>query len=669
MKKNMMKKISAITASILTASAAIPCIPYAEDAPFIRNIPHCISTHAIEDEVETIEYISEGKLDIDFNSDGKFDQFDCYLLSRYDSLISYKDALPEAIAAKIAKNADLDGDGEISQNEEQRIYAHFMLNCDIDLSLFKCSTYEAYDDEIGISHGTAYNSNNFSRNFIFDMNSCAVNLDIDYLFLEKMIDEGIVDPDVNNDGKFDIADVLDYKIAITGDLWTSYPDPATGTSSARIVNDKKITLDEEITDRAKKLPLVASEMEFSAIQEYNSASLLDCLFLKEDVAEEYLDNDYYEKFHKNAKFYQIGDMVSDHLEYMKLSVDEIVEQKKNAMQLRRTFEENEKQYFEDIASGKTAPPDLNFDNVLDGNDISLARKYRSDRKLNRTAEESRLTEKEYENISANCDFNNNGISGDDEDLEMMTDYIQKDIRERADAQATDPNGEYYAAYARAIYDKYMSPDHIPDGEDYFHLYDDTKQYEFPTIDELFDTYCKKVGMHMMSKPDIDGNGKIDETDRNYADSYATFLQTGEYGKTAIPDDVLERIKTKCDFTGDKKSGMLYDMQLAVMYIDKYYLKSENITSDEEYTSDTIPEPNKSELTEKCPGDANCDTLVDMSDSVLIMQAISNPSKYCEKGSHKYHITPQGSYNADITGNNDGVTNADALAIQKKLLGL
>lgn len=59
------------------------------------------------------------------------------------------------------------------------------------------------------------------------------------------------------------------------------------------------------------------------------------------------------------------------------------------------------------------------------------------------------------------------------------------------------------------------------------------------------------------------------------------------------------------------------------------------------------------------GDANCDGTMDMSDAVLIMQSIANPDKY--------KLTEQGSKNADMDG--DGVTNGDALAIQKKLLRL
>lgn len=61
------------------------------------------------------------------------------------------------------------------------------------------------------------------------------------------------------------------------------------------------------------------------------------------------------------------------------------------------------------------------------------------------------------------------------------------------------------------------------------------------------------------------------------------------------------------------------------------------------------------------GDSNCDGNVDLSDAVLIMQTLSNPSKF--------KLTDQGRINADCYNVGDGVTNADALAIQKYKLSL
>jgi endoglucanase len=67
------------------------------------------------------------------------------------------------------------------------------------------------------------------------------------------------------------------------------------------------------------------------------------------------------------------------------------------------------------------------------------------------------------------------------------------------------------------------------------------------------------------------------------------------------------------------------------------------------------------------GDANCDSDVDMSDVVLIMQNLANPNKYGLNGSDDKHITAKGLANADVASHGDGVTANDALRIQEYLL--
>jgi hypothetical protein len=73
------------------------------------------------------------------------------------------------------------------------------------------------------------------------------------------------------------------------------------------------------------------------------------------------------------------------------------------------------------------------------------------------------------------------------------------------------------------------------------------------------------------------------------------------------------------------------------------------------------------IDDKIKGDANGDGTVDMSDVVLIMQALANPNKYGENGTAEVHLTAQGKANADMDG--DGLTVGDAQAIQKMLLEL
>ena len=72
------------------------------------------------------------------------------------------------------------------------------------------------------------------------------------------------------------------------------------------------------------------------------------------------------------------------------------------------------------------------------------------------------------------------------------------------------------------------------------------------------------------------------------------------------------------------------------------------------------------LAETVKGDANCDGQVDLSDVVMIMQALANPDKYGINGTAENRLTKQGKTNADMDGN--GLTVGDAQAIQKMLLG-
>ncbi len=73
--------------------------------------------------------------------------------------------------------------------------------------------------------------------------------------------------------------------------------------------------------------------------------------------------------------------------------------------------------------------------------------------------------------------------------------------------------------------------------------------------------------------------------------------------------------------------------------------------------------------EALAGDSNCDGAVNMADAILIMQSLANPDKYGVDGSDSARITHQGMINADVQGSGNGVTNMDALEIQKYKLGL
>ena len=67
------------------------------------------------------------------------------------------------------------------------------------------------------------------------------------------------------------------------------------------------------------------------------------------------------------------------------------------------------------------------------------------------------------------------------------------------------------------------------------------------------------------------------------------------------------------------------------------------------------------------GDADCDGNVYLNDAVLIMQAVGSPDVYGVGGSAKEALTKQGLTNGDVYDPGTGLTNMDALSIQKYLL--
>jgi hypothetical protein len=159
---------------------------------------------------------------------------------------------------------------------------------------------------------------------------------------------------------------------------------------------------------------------------------------------------------------------------------------------------------------------------------------------------------------------------------------------------------------------------------------------FEDFQKLPENETKDVSVTKNTQPD-----DITINDNNITTKLKKFISEND-----LPAEVVlwsEYADHKPDFPSDE-----------IKHITVQYLQSATTTT-------TTAEPIK--------GDANCDSSVNMADAVLIMQSIANPAKYGVKGSDNSHITEQGMKNADITGNNDGVTNADALAVQKKLLNI
>ena len=141
------------------------------------------------------------------------------------------------------------------------------------------------------------------------------------------------------------------------------------------------------------------------------------------------------------------------------------------------------------------------------------------------------------------------------------------------------------------------------------------------------------------------------------------VNNGRETKTAEGDISITPVQTMTEdalyhmggFNGSMDYFRVYSKD--VPEADYYYTETEDV--------EFIPDDTKDILW----GDSNCDGDVSLADAVIIMQSIANPDKYGVDGSDEQHITEQGQKNGDVSENGNGVTNRDALSIQRYCLKL
>lgn len=103
----------------------------------------------------------------------------------------------------------------------------------------------------------------------------------------------------------------------------------------------------------------------------------------------------------------------------------------------------------------------------------------------------------------------------------------------------------------------------------------------------------------------------------------------------------------------------FDISKAGTYKIRIGTESAKVKGDYSFNVEVVKEDDIRKIT--LYGDANCNGTVEMSDAVLIMQSLANPSRY--------QLSLQGRNNSDVYKRSDGITVNDALSIQKYLLKL
>ncbi len=230
---------------------------------------------------------------------------------------------------------------------------------------------------------------------------------------------------------------------------------------------------------------------------------------------------------------------------------------------------------------------------------------------------------------------------------------------------------YFGEYVRSIYDM---------------LYPVSEKMTLDK-DELYrclDGYCEKIVAKEIDVSDATGDGVIDYKDIFISDIYLYDCKNSISREDSyVPESVWDFFETKLDLNDNGVFGDICDVSIYQIGVYAYIGTTPGVEIPyedhddysrlmKEYRSElkaakeaeanklqTAPADIADAETDERSGDANCDTGVDLADTVMIMQSMANPNKY--------PMSPIGRYNADVYKPGSGVTVEDALAIQIGLL--
>lgn len=171
-------------------------------------------------------------------------------------------------------------------------------------------------------------------------------------------------------------------------------------------------------------------------------------------------------------------------------------------------------------------------------------------------------------------------------------------------------------------------------------------------------------------------GKEKTAAQKYGEAIADYMANNDIQgvvSRSVPDEKLsigfhgdheEQLRAYISEIGLDESGIPYEFEKLPDFSELNDLVVTTVS--QSTTATTTTSTSVTILAETVKGDANCDGQVDLSDVVMIMQALANPDKYGINGTAENRLTKQGKTNADMDGN--GLTVGDAQAIQKMLLG-
>ncbi|MDE7138086.1 MAG: hypothetical protein K2O29_06460 [Ruminococcus sp.] len=442
-----MKKLTSFISAITMASAAVPITGnavYTIDP--LRYWPG---------EKEIFSKMESGELEIDIDGNGEFDIFDCYTLQCYCAQtydgFNYFDS---ETMQRIEAIADYGEDGQVGYDDSTTLMRYFMVSNKLKREYFT-STY--YDPEFPSEYNEVHNSDYYPNSpaaysFTNSLNRNSKALRAGYYVLAEMYENGTIDLDFNGNGQLDVGDIFDVFVydTITG----GYDHPMLIKEGYPDIDTAKTLISEEEQKRCEEAflqcpyPFIhwsGASDDIGNFDYYVTLYIAGHIELKP----EYFTEEYYvETIDNYVKAYGLHYRMEDAVVALGLKKDDDAWLKLDQNEFNTVFDA----YCNDVENSLRSAPDINMDGVVDYKDYFDSNIYFDDLINSRTAAESILPADVWNNLANNCDFNNNGTSGDIYDITTVQMYVVRFADEIEDFN------ESYNKYVESLGE---TPENIP----------------------------------------------------------------------------------------------------------------------------------------------------------------------------------------------------------------
>ena len=384
-----MKKLIAAAAALTTA---VNAAALSANAMF-ENVP---AGRIWDEEIEMFPMMENGNLVIDINGDGSFGLKDCALFYGYTH--SYD--TDAALAKRIESIGDYDADGKVDALDAEHLTRFYLLKNGISSSDTDSETYSDIDLVKEDTSGYFSWTSRLSDMFIQELKTQSLYLMAGYTLFKETVENGTVSCDVNDDGVYDYTD-LDY-------LWVF------GYNSYFFMYDNvpdsdKPVISDEINIRCQEL--INNFAEGSDTNWFYEYAEMYCIE-QNGITDEQFSEDYYDSLIEGSgKLLLARCLKYNYSEWM--PNDEYLEY--NGAMFNREFTS----FWEQLSAGKVELPDTNGDGIINSSDVFNAMIFKEDLQNRATAQDSVLPANVWSFFTENCDINDNGLSGDIRDLDII----------------------------------------------------------------------------------------------------------------------------------------------------------------------------------------------------------------------------------------------------------